>query len=80
MRQLLIFFVRAYQLAISPLLGNNCRFYPSCSQYTVEAIDQHGVIFGCWLALKRLARCHPLCEGGQDPVPPVKEQRLTTIK
>ncbi len=59
-----------YQRAISPLLGPRCRFYPSCSQYAIEAINSHGVVKGCWLASKRLLKCHPLNEGGHDPVPP----------
>lgn len=62
-------FIRAYQLFISPLLGPRCRFYPSCSNYAIEAINQHGVIKGCWLASKRLLKCHPLNPGGYDPVP-----------
>lgn len=69
MRPLLIALIRAYQLFISPLLGNHCRFYPSCSQYAREALEQHGVMRGIWLALRRLLRCHPWHEGGIDPVP-----------
>lgn len=61
--------VKGYQYAISPLLGNNCRFYPSCSQYMVEAIEQFGIIKGVYLGLKRLSKCHPWHEGGMDPVP-----------
>ncbi len=71
MRKILIWLIRAYQLLISPLFGNHCRFYPSCSQYAVEAIDRYGVLMGCWLALKRVLRCHPWHPGGVDPVPPV---------
>lgn len=66
---LLIALVRFYQLFISPLLGPRCRFYPTCSHYTIEAIKHHGVIYGSWLAIKRLARCHPANPGGVDPVP-----------
>jgi len=69
MRALLRFLIRAYQLAISPLLGPRCRFYPSCSQYALEALTQHGALRGSWLALRRLARCHPFHAGGYDPVP-----------
>ena len=69
MRPLLIALIRIYQLFISPLLGNHCRFYPSCSQYAREALEQHGVMRGIWLALRRLLRCHPWHEGGIDPVP-----------
>jgi hypothetical protein len=69
MRIVLIYLIRAYQLAISPLLGPRCRFYPSCSQYGLEAIEQHGALRGTWLTVKRIARCHPWHEGGFDPVP-----------
>jgi uncharacterized protein len=79
MRRLLQLFIRSYQLAISPLLGNHCRFYPCCSQYAIEALDQHGLFHGSWLTVKRLGRCHPLCEGGIDPVPD-NEPKLTTTK
>lgn len=68
-RRLFIMLVRGYQLLISPFLGNNCRYYPTCSQYTLEAIELHGIIKGTWLGLRRIARCHPFHEGGVDPVP-----------
>jgi putative membrane protein insertion efficiency factor len=61
--------IRAYQLLISPWLGPRCRFYPSCSTYALEALEQHGLARGGILALRRLARCHPGCAGGYDPVP-----------
>lgn len=60
--------VRIYQKVISPLLGSNCRFYPSCSQYAYEAIDRYGIIRGGWMAMSRLSRCHPFHPGGYDPV------------
>jgi putative membrane protein insertion efficiency factor len=69
MRFVLKFLIRGYQLAISPLFGPRCRFYPSCSHYAFEAIDTHGAVRGAWLAIKRIARCHPFHEGGFDPVP-----------
>lgn len=69
MRALLIALIRIYQLFVSPLLGNHCRFYPSCSQYAREAIKQYGVLRGGWLAIRRLLRCHPWHPGGVDPVP-----------
>ncbi|MFO1371614.1 MAG: membrane protein insertion efficiency factor YidD [Candidatus Competibacteraceae bacterium] len=69
MRMLLSALIRAYQLFISPLLGNHCRFYPSCSQYAREAIARYGVLRGGWLAIQRLLRCHPWHPGGVDPVP-----------
>ncbi|MBM4269197.1 MAG: membrane protein insertion efficiency factor YidD [Deltaproteobacteria bacterium] len=62
--------IRAYQLALSPLLGPACRFTPSCSEYASEALLVHGPARGSWLAVRRIARCHPLVEGGFDPVPP----------
>lgn len=61
--------VAAYQYTLSPLLGRNCRFFPSCSEYAMEALDRHGALRGSWLALRRVARCHPWHPGGYDPVP-----------
>jgi len=61
--------IRVYQLAIAPMLGPPCRFFPSCSAYAAEAITRHGAIGGSWLAATRVARCHPWCDGGYDPVP-----------
>jgi putative membrane protein insertion efficiency factor len=69
MRFVLKIFIRAYQLVLSPLIGPSCRFYPSCSQYGIEAIDTHGALRGTWLTIKRISRCHPWHEGGFDPVP-----------
>jgi hypothetical protein len=66
----LVFLVRAYQLAISPMLGSNCRFAPSCSSYAIEAIQAHGPFAGALMAIKRIGRCHPFHPGGFDPVPP----------
>ncbi|TCK09567.1 membrane protein insertion efficiency factor YidD [Marinobacterium mangrovicola] len=68
--RLLTLLIRGYQYLISPFLGSNCRFYPTCSSYAIEAIRSHGPLYGSWLALKRILRCHPLSEGGIDPVPP----------
>ncbi len=65
----LIWLVRGYQLAISPLLPPSCRFHPSCSSYAIEALERHGVLRGGWLAMRRIARCHPWHPGGHDPVP-----------
>ena len=69
MRFVLKILIRAYQLVLSPLLGPNCRYYPTCSQYAIEAIETHGSLRGLWLAIKRISRCHPWHEGGFDPVP-----------
>ena len=69
MKRVVLALLRAYQYLIRPLLGANCRFYPSCSDYAREAVERHGVLSGSWLALKRLARCHPYHPGGFDPVP-----------
>jgi len=69
MRAALLLMLRGYQYAIRPLLGANCRFYPSCSDYAREAIDRHGATRGCWMALRRVVRCHPYHPGGYDPVP-----------
>jgi len=68
-RWILIGLVRWYQVAISPLLPASCRFFPSCSAYAVEALERHGALKGGWLAVRRLARCHPFRPGGYDPVP-----------
>lgn len=65
----LIWLVRGYQLAISPLLPPSCRFYPTCSCYAIEALQRHGALKGGWLALRRIASCHPWHPGGHDPVP-----------
>ncbi len=69
MRRLLTAIIRIYQLVLSPVLGSNCRFHPSCSEYAREAIENHGAVRGGWLSLKRLGRCHPFNHGGLDPVP-----------
>jgi putative membrane protein insertion efficiency factor len=65
----LIWLVRGYQLAISPMLPPSCRFHPTCSCYAIEALQRHGALRGGWLALRRISRCHPWHPGGHDPVP-----------
>ncbi|HEU0078697.1 MAG TPA: membrane protein insertion efficiency factor YidD [Longimicrobiaceae bacterium] len=65
----LISAIRFYQKGISPLTPASCRFHPTCSQYGLEAVQRHGAARGSWLTLRRLARCHPFCKGGYDPVP-----------
>jgi putative membrane protein insertion efficiency factor len=68
-RQILLWMIRLYQLLLSPWLGGACRFHPSCSCYTHTAIERFGALRGAWLGLRRLLRCHPLTQGGYDPVP-----------
>lgn len=70
MKSIAIFLIRIYQWTISPLIGEVCRYTPSCSHYAVEAIGKHGIFRGGWLAVKRILRCNPWCGGcGKDPVP-----------
>jgi len=69
MKSLLILVLRGYRYFLSPLLGRNCRFHPSCSAYAIEAVQRHGAIKGGWLAARRVSRCHPWNPGGYDPVP-----------
>lgn len=68
MKEVVLVSVRLYQRSVSPHLGVSCRYLPTCSQYTIEAIERHGVLNGCWMAMKRLLRCHPWAPGGYDPV------------
>ncbi len=68
MKRLLLAIIRAYQFLLSPWVGNQCRFYPTCSHYAAEAIERHGAARGSWLALRRIGRCHPWHPGGMDPV------------
>jgi len=68
-KQIFLKLIRFYQVAISPMLGSNCIYTPTCSHYTYEAIERFGVIRGGWLGAKRIARCTPFHEGGYDPVP-----------
>ncbi|MFM8500493.1 MAG: membrane protein insertion efficiency factor YidD [Fluviibacter sp.] len=68
-QQLLLALIRVYRYALSPFLGQRCRFYPSCSAYAAEALTRYGPLRGSWLAIKRVLRCHPFHPGGHDPVP-----------
>ena len=72
MKQLLLMLVRGYRLLLSPWLGSACRFEPTCSAYALGALHEHGAFAGSYLTLRRLARCHPACAGGCDPVPVVQ--------
>lgn len=69
MRKLLVGLIKLYQWCLSPFFGTSCRFNPSCSNYAIDAISQYGAIKGGYLAILRIGRCHPWCEGGHDPVP-----------
>ena len=69
MKAVALFLIRMYQLTLSPLLGRGCRYYPTCSAYTYEAIARHGFLRGTFLGIRRLLRCHPFHAGGVDPVP-----------
>ena len=78
-RAALIGLVKGYRLLLSPWLGSSCRFTPTCSLYSIEALERHGALRGSYLTLNRLARCHPWCNGGHDPVPEQLEKpRLFT--
>ncbi|MDH5611529.1 MAG: membrane protein insertion efficiency factor YidD [Gammaproteobacteria bacterium] len=74
MRHLLIALVRFYQIVISPYLAPSCRYIPTCSSYAIEAVHNHGIFRGSWLAINRIGRCHPWCKGGYDPVPDRKHK------
>ena len=69
MRFLLMSLVKAYRLLLSPWLGSSCRFEPTCSAYSLQALEKHGAAMGSYLTVARIARCHPWCAGGNDPVP-----------
>ncbi|MCZ0938607.1 MAG: membrane protein insertion efficiency factor YidD [Caldilineaceae bacterium] len=69
MRAVLLLLISLYQRGISPLMGSNCRFFPTCSQYTYEAVERYGAAQGAWMGLRRICRCHPWNPGGFDPVP-----------
>lgn len=71
MKQMLIGLVRLYRLLLSPWVGGQCRFYPTCSQYTIDALERHGAAAGTYLGAARILRCQPWCRGGHEPVPEV---------
>ena len=78
-KSLLMGIVRGYRLLLSPWLGSACRFEPTCSLYSLQALEQHGAAAGSYLTLRRLARCHPWCAGGLDPVPGHKPRLFTQL-
>ena len=80
MKKTLLLLIRGYQLAISPLLGRHCRFLPTCSTYTCEAVERFGAAKGAVLGLRRLLKCHPFHAGGHDPVPDLSEVKSTWIQ
>ena len=79
-KKFFLLWIRFYQWAISPLLGKTCRFLPTCSNYTYEAIQEHGVIKGIFLGCKRILKCHPFHPGGYDPVPKKYKKRKIELK
>jgi len=79
MQALLIGLVKGYRIFLSPWLGSSCRFEPTCSQYSLQALQNHGAAAGSYLTITRLARCHPWCEGGSDPVPPEKPRLFSRL-
>jgi len=74
----MILLIRGYQKLISPWLGQRCRFHPSCSNYCIDALKQHGMVSGLWLGLRRICKCHPFHPGGYDPVPDRNRKSFTT--
>lgn len=78
-KTLLIGLVKGYRLLLSPWLGSSCRFEPTCSAYSLQALQTHGAAAGSYLTLARLARCHPWCAGGHDPVPTEKPRLFTQL-
>lgn len=79
MRQVLMGVVRAYRLLLSPWLGSSCRFEPTCSAYSLQALERHGAAAGSYMTLHRLARCHPGCAGGHDPIPEHAPRLFTAL-
>ncbi len=80
MKHVLVALLRVYRTVISPLYGQVCRYYPSCSAYALEAVQEHGSVRGSWLALRRVGRCHPWASGGYDPVPPRRDPDATPTR
>ena len=79
MKYVLVALLRGYRFLISPLYGQVCRYYPTCSAYALEAVQTHGALRGSWLSARRVCRCHPWAEGGVDHVPPVPTPRSAPL-
>ena len=79
MKAALVGLLRLYRFAISPMYGEVCRYYPTCSAYALEAVQQHGALRGTWLSVRRVLRCHPWAAGGVDHVPPTRTARSTRV-
>lgn len=73
MKKIIILIIKTYQITLSPLIGSNCRFHPTCSEYTIQAVNEHGVYRGLILGVKRISKCHPFGGKGYDPVPDKKD-------
>ena len=73
MKKIIILIIKTYQITLSPLIGSNCRFHPTCSEYTIQAVNEHGVYKGLILGIKRISKCHPFGGKGYDPVPDKKD-------
>ncbi len=73
MKKIIILIIKTYQITLSPLIGSNCRFHPTCSEYTIQAVNEHGVYRGLILGVKRISKCHPFGDKGYDPVPDKKD-------
>ena len=72
----LIICIKTYQLFVSPILGQNCRYFPTCSEYTIECLKKFGIVKGIFLSIKRISRCHPFGDDGYDPVPNKFEEKI----
>lgn len=80
MKKALLLLIKIYKITLSPLLGRHCRFLPTCSAYTYEAVEKHGALRGAILGLKRILKCHPFHAGGHDPVPEIFEVKSRWIQ